>query len=83
MTSSHDTSDRRTIELPAGATIEVRPTTADDAALIEELYDGLASRDLHRRFFTAFRPAERWCREWATVAERGGFGVVALLHPAD
>lgn len=72
--------DRRAIDLPDGATIEVRPTDSHDAELIRDLYDALPDRDLYRRFFSAYRPDDDWCRSWASVGERGGFGVIALLH---
>ncbi len=73
----------RTVELPSGAIVEIRPTSVHDAALIQELYDGLSERDRYRRFFSAFEPTERWCEEWASVAERGGFGLLAVLHSPD
>jgi GNAT superfamily N-acetyltransferase len=63
--------------------IEVRPTTDADAPLIHQLYSELSDTDLYRRFFSAFRPGETWCQQWAGLGERGGFGVIALLHDAN
>jgi hypothetical protein len=68
------------IELADGARMEVRETTIDDAERICALYDRLSVGDRHRRFFSAFEPRLEWCREWADVGSRGGFGVIVLVH---
>jgi hypothetical protein len=70
-----------TIELADGRTMIVRPTSAGDAERIFALYDDLSIEDRHRRFFGAFRPRLEWCLRWATVADRGGFGVIAVVSP--
>ena len=67
------------IDLADGRVMTVRATTADDAERISQLYEGLTMMDRHRRFFGAFSPHVEWCRKWASVAERGGFGVIALV----
>ena len=67
------------IDLADGRVMTVRATTADDAERISELYGDLTMTDRHRRFFGAFTPQVDWCRKWATVGERGGFGVIALV----
>ena len=69
-----------TFELADGARMEVRPTTAADAERISALYETLSISDRHRRFFGAFRPHLDWCRQWADIASRGGFGVLAIVH---
>lgn len=71
------------INIGADRTLELRPTTADDAELISEFYGSLSADDLHRRFFSAFKPQLSWCRDWASVGERGGHGVVAIVHDDD
>jgi hypothetical protein len=68
------------IELADGARMEVRPTSVADAELICSLYETLSDGDRHRRFFGAFRPHLAWCRQWADVGSRGGFGVIAVVH---
>jgi len=68
------------IELADGARMEVRPTSPADAERICELYETLSIGDRHRRFFSAFQPHLDWCREWADVGARGGFGVIAIVH---
>ena len=68
------------IELADGARMEVRPTSTADAERICELYETLSIGDRHRRFFGAFRPHLDWCRQWADVGSRGGFGVIAVVH---
>ena len=69
------------IGLADGRTMIVRPTSAGDAERISALYGDLSIEDRHRRFFGAFRPRLEWCRRWATVADRGGFGVIAVVSP--
>ncbi len=68
------------IELAGGARLEVRATTIDDAERICAVYETLSVGDRHRRFFGAFEPDLDWCREWADVGSRGGFGVIAIVH---
>lgn len=68
------------IELADGARMEVRPTSAADAERICSLYEALSPGDLHRRFFSAFKPHLDWCEQWADVGSRGGFGIIALVH---
>jgi hypothetical protein len=72
--------DSPVIDLADGARMEVRPTSAADAELICSLYETLSIGDRHRRFFGAFRPHLDWCRQWADVGSRGGFGVIAVVH---
>ena len=67
------------IDLADGRVMTVRATTADDAERISELYGDLTMTDRHRRFFGAFSPQINWCGQWASVGERGGFGVIALV----
>ncbi len=74
---------RQLIDLGRDRTLEIRPTTAADAELIDELYSPLSIDDRRRRFFNAFRPDLDWCRHWASVGERGGHGVIAIVHHGD
>jgi hypothetical protein len=69
----------QTIELPRGHTLVVRHSRPDDAPALDELYSGLSLDDRYRRFFSGGTPrgfAERWSR----LDERGGVGVVAVVH---
>ena len=75
-------SDSEEILLPGGRRLEVRPTTAADAELLERLYEALPLNDRYRRFFSSFEPDADFCRRWTTIGERGGFGVIALAHGA-
>jgi hypothetical protein len=68
------------IELAGGARLTVRPTSPADAEHICDLYEQLSLRDRHRRFFSAFQPRLAWCRDWADVGSRGGFGVIAIVQ---
>lgn len=65
-----------------GRVMTVLATSDDDAGRICSLYDALTFEDRRRRFFSAFRPDSEWCHEWATVGQRGGFGVVAVVTDA-
>jgi ribosomal protein S18 acetylase RimI-like enzyme len=69
-----------TIDLADGRRMVIRPTTSDDGERIRALYQGLTEDDRHRRFFGAFNPRSAWCRAWASVGDRGGFGVIALVE---
>jgi hypothetical protein len=71
------------IDIGRGRSIEIRPTTVADAELICELYGPLSLDDRHRRFFSAFQPDSPWCRDWASVGERGGYGVIAIVRHPD
>lgn len=71
------------IDLADGRQMVVRTTTADDAERICGLYDELDRADRQRRFFGWFTPRIEWCRRWAGIGERGGFGVIVLVGGAD
>ncbi len=71
------------IDLPSGRTLEIRPSSAEDGPLLHSLYSNLSVSDLNRRFFTGGPPKQAWCRTWASVGERGGHGVVAVVHDDD
>lgn len=71
------------IELADGRRMTIRTTTVEDGELIRALYEELTVDDRHRRFFGAFRPRSEWCRRWASIGERGGFGVIATVLDPD
>jgi hypothetical protein len=73
----------RRVALPGGRELLVRPVRADDVDALEKLYAGLDLDDQHRRFFSAYRPPPVFFERLTTVAERGGFGLVALVTSAD
>jgi hypothetical protein len=60
--------------------IVIRPVRAEDAAELMELYDALDVDDRYRRFFNAYHPGHGFFDELATVAERGGARLVAVLR---
>ncbi len=82
----NDPSDDSTVDaterfdVGGGRTLEIRPTTAADGELIFELYESLSPDDRRLRFFGSFHPRLEWCRDWADIAARGGFGVIALVR---
>jgi hypothetical protein len=67
------------IALPGGRALIVRPTTVDDAPLLQQLFRSLSDDDRRRRFFNVFQPPLSWCAEWATLGARDGFGVIATV----
>lgn len=78
-----DTRDVEFIDIGKGRTVEIRPTTAADADAIKALYETFSLEDRHRRFLSAFVPTTAWCESWATVGDRGGFGLIAFVHTED
>lgn len=81
MTDAPDRSE----QFPLGndRTMWIRPTNAEDAGRLETLYASLPTEDKRLRFFTAFSPHPDWCRSWASVGERGGFGVIATVNDGN
>lgn len=71
------------IDIGRNRTLEIRPTTPADAPLLHELYQPMSADDRHRRFFTAAAPQLTWCQDWTSVAERGGHGLIAIVHDGD
>jgi hypothetical protein len=70
--------DTRTITLPDGQRLFLRPVSGADAADLTRLYGTLTLDDEYRRCSTiAGGPGA--VERMATVAERGGFGLVATL----
>jgi len=67
----------RSIELPGGRTLVVRPETEDDADALAAFYATLTDDDLYRRFFQARVPNRRSLDAMVRVGSRGGTGIVA------
>jgi RimJ/RimL family protein N-acetyltransferase len=70
---------QRRLELPDGRTVEIRPVGGDDVDGLALLYGGLSVDDLHRRFFSVYHPPRRFFEQLASIAERGGVGIVAAV----
>lgn len=73
----------RRVALPDGRTLMIRPVGLDDVEALGALYDGLTVEDLHNRFFSVFHPDQEFLERLATVAERGGCGLVAVVSATD
>ena len=73
-----DDSYNERFEMPDGHSIEIRATTVDDAPALIDFYASLSNRDRRLRFFSSFTPDRHWCEHWSSIADRGGFGVVAV-----
>jgi acetyltransferase (GNAT) family protein len=65
--------------LPDGRTLVVRAVTPGDVGGLAQLYAGLSVDDVYRRFFSVYHPDRRFFDRVATSADRGGFGLVAVV----
>jgi hypothetical protein len=70
----------RTVDLPDGAVLHVRPVERRDLDGLTRLYEGLDADDRYRRFFSVYQPPPEFYERMVTVAERGGFGLVAVVR---
>jgi hypothetical protein len=75
----------RHVKLPRGGTLVVRPSTPTDVDGLTTLYDSLDSDDRYRRFFNVYHPPRTFFERMASIADRGGFGLVAVQseHATD
>lgn len=64
----------------AGHRYSVRVAQADDVEAVLELYRRLDVEDLHRRFFSAFRPERDFVEHWLDRSRRGGEVIVVVEH---
>ena len=64
--------------MPDGHSVEIRSTTVGDAPGLVDFYASLSNHDRRLRFFSNFMPDRHWCEQWSSLADRGGFGVVAV-----
>ncbi len=67
---------REPIVLDQGRTLTLRHSGDGDGPALAALYQRLSAEDLYLRFFTAGLPPQRWFDRWATIGERGGFGLL-------
>lgn len=72
----------RVVEV-GGVTTTVREARASDVERLVELYGRLSLDDIHRRFFSTFRPDARFMGRWIANAERGGIVLVAVEGAPD
>ena len=73
----------RSVDLPSGEVLRIRPVEPADAEGLAALYEGLGSEDRYRRFFSHYRPSRTFLERMTTVAERGGCGLVATVTSPD
>ena len=78
METAVETTRVAVLELRDGRTVGVRPMCRDDAPALDNLYHRLAPLDIQRRFFCSSSPTREGVARWASVGERGGFGLVAI-----
>lgn len=70
------------LDLPNGVVLVVRRIEAADVPAVTELHGRLSTEAVYRRFFTAVLPPPPFFERLATVAERGGLGLVAEVVEA-
>lgn len=70
------------LTLPGGNELVVRAIRADDVDAVIALHQRLSPEALYRRFFTAALPPVSFFERLASVAERGGVGLVAEIVAA-
>jgi RimJ/RimL family protein N-acetyltransferase len=58
----------------------IRPVGPSDVAGLLNLYSSLPADDVYLRFFSSHPPPERFITRMASVAERGGCGLVAVVE---
>jgi RimJ/RimL family protein N-acetyltransferase len=68
----------RRVRLPDGRVLTVREVAPADVDGLEALYATLSEDDRYLRFFSAYVPPREFFEHLATVASRGGDGVVAV-----
>lgn len=69
------------VPLADGRQLTVRHIESGDLPAVRALHERLSPEAVYRRFFTAVLPAPSFFDRLATVSERGGLGLVAILHP--
>lgn len=72
--------ETRRIALPGRRLLTIRPVEGADIRGIKELFAGLSEDDLYRRFFSWRPPPDRFIERMASVASRGGAGIVATVE---
>jgi hypothetical protein len=70
------------LPLPGGIELLVRAVEPDDVAAVRALHERLSPEAVYRRFFTSVLPPPSFFERLATVAERGGLGLVAEVVSA-
>ena len=69
----------RVVTLPRDRKLTVRPVTPNDVDGLQSLYGVLSIDDLHRRFFSVYRPSRELLDKWAHLDDTSGFGLVAVI----
>jgi RimJ/RimL family protein N-acetyltransferase len=72
--------EERVVPAAGGRQIVIRPVRASDDVGLMALYDGLDHVDRSRRFFSSYRPPRQFFTDMATVSDRGGARLVAVLE---
>ena len=82
----HGTSDGRVprrVTLPGARTLSIRPLSPSDTEGLVALYADLKEDDTYLRFFSGHAPPEDFVEKMTHVAERGGFGLIAIMEEED
>jgi hypothetical protein len=73
---------QRRVGLPDGRELAVRPVSRADVDGLVDLCAGLGDEDRYRRFFSGYTPDRAFFEHSVRIAERGGFGLVAVVTGA-
>ena len=73
----------RTIPLPDGRTLTVRPALPIDVEALTALYDSLSTEDRRRRFFCASRPSRAVLERFIGSTAAGGLWLIALTQDGE
>lgn len=74
---------RRRTRLPGGGELVVRPVRPDDVDGLVALCESLSDDDRYRRFFSGYHPDRAFFERAASVVDRGGYGLVAVVPGPD
>jgi ribosomal protein S18 acetylase RimI-like enzyme len=69
----------RTVHLPDGRSLTIRPATVADVPALLELFEGLTPDDRNRRFFSGFHPDATWVTDLVRRPPSEGRLLVAEL----
>ena len=69
----------RTVPVADRGPVTIRLSGSADAPGLLALFESLSDHDRYYRFFSPIAPSLRLARRWATLAERGGCGLVATI----
>lgn len=74
-----DEMETRTVTLPGGRTLVIRPVVPADADALAGLYGRLSDEDIYRRFFSMYHPGRKVFEGWAAEEGDDRWHLVAVV----